>query len=120
MLTDHNAIVTYIHDTARKVENALDFIIPAEWDIPRTLREAMMYSLQAGGKRLRPVLTLAGAEAVAGDSSAEEAALSAACAIDELLADIRIYNHQRGTDYREQQRKAVPQTVAFEMRPQPF
>ena len=31
------------------------------------LREAMRYSLLAGGKRIRPILTLAAAEAVGGD-----------------------------------------------------
>src|SRR4051812_17865460 len=40
----------------------------------------MRYSLFAGGKRLRPVLTLAAAEAV--DSSAADLALPAACAIE--------------------------------------
>ena len=35
-------------------------------EIPKTLRQAMTYSLEAGGKRLRPILTLAGAEAVGG------------------------------------------------------
>jgi geranylgeranyl pyrophosphate synthase len=46
----------------------------------------MRYSLDAGGKRLRPILTLAAADAVAGDSpstrSAAELALPAACAIE--------------------------------------
>jgi len=45
----------------------------------------MMYSLKAGGKRIRPVLTLAAAEAVRGDESAAEAAMPAACAV-ELVA----------------------------------
>ncbi|HQC50251.1 MAG TPA: polyprenyl synthetase family protein [bacterium] len=37
-------------------------------DIPETLRRAMQYSLDAGGKRIRPVLVMAGAEAVGGDA----------------------------------------------------
>ncbi|MBQ3022376.1 MAG: polyprenyl synthetase family protein [Clostridia bacterium] len=41
--------------------------------------EAMRYSLYAGGKRIRPVLTLACCEALGGDM---EAALSYACAIE--------------------------------------
>jgi geranylgeranyl diphosphate synthase type II len=48
--------------------------------------DAMRYSLDAGGKRLRPILTLAAAETVAGAStSADEAidlALPAACAVE--------------------------------------
>jgi geranylgeranyl diphosphate synthase, type II len=46
---------------------------------PDTLREAMAYSLLAGGKRLRPVLVLLACEACGGSI---EAALPAACAIE--------------------------------------
>lgn len=48
-------------------------------ECPPRLREAMSYSLLAGGKRLRPVLVLMACEACGGDS---EAALPAACAIE--------------------------------------
>ena len=48
-------------------------------DCPVGLREAMQYSLLAGGKRLRPILVLLSCEASGGDS---DAALSAACAIE--------------------------------------
>lgn len=48
-------------------------------ECPPNLREAMSYSLLAGGKRLRPVLVLMACEACGGDS---EAALPAACAIE--------------------------------------
>ena len=48
-------------------------------ECPQRLREAMSYSLLAGGKRLRPVLVLMACEACGGDS---EAALPAACAIE--------------------------------------
>ena len=43
------------------------------------LIEAMRYSIMAGGKRLRPVLCVAGAEAVGGRA---ESALPAACALE--------------------------------------
>ena len=48
-------------------------------DCPDRLREAMAYSLLAGGKRLRPGLVLVACEACGGES---EAALPAACAIE--------------------------------------
>ena len=48
-------------------------------ECPQRLREAMSYSLLAGGKRLRPVLVLMACEACGGDS---EAALPAACALE--------------------------------------
>ena len=48
-------------------------------ECPERLREAMSYSLLAGGKRLRPVLVLMACEACGGDTAA---ALPAACAIE--------------------------------------
>jgi geranylgeranyl diphosphate synthase type II len=48
-------------------------------DCPDRLREAMAYSLLAGGKRLRPLLVLFGCEACGGDPSR---ALPAACALE--------------------------------------
>lgn len=42
----------------------------------------MLYSLQAGGKRLRPALVLAAAEAVHGQAAAARNALPVACAIE--------------------------------------
>lgn len=48
-------------------------------DCPPILREAMSYSLSAGGKRLRPILVLLSCEACGGKI---ESALPAACAIE--------------------------------------
>lgn len=47
--------------------------------VPARLREAMAYSLLAGGKRLRPILVLMSCEACGGQV---DAALPAACAIE--------------------------------------
>ncbi len=46
----------------QRVETALDALLPSATTRPARIHEAMRYSLQAGGKRLRPVLTLATAE----------------------------------------------------------
>ena len=65
-----------------RVEQALaDWIDTAA---PAGLGEAMAYAVQGGGKRLRPLLVLATAEAVGAGSS--EAALRAACAIELIHA----------------------------------
>ena len=71
----------------RDVEAALDGWIPEHGCEPEFVWQAMRYSLLAGGKRLRPVLTLGTAEAVAHRDGAnlEEArrlALPAACALE--------------------------------------
>lgn len=45
-----------------RVERGIDALVPAATTRPARLHAAMRYPLQAGGKRLRPVLTLATAE----------------------------------------------------------
>jgi geranylgeranyl diphosphate synthase, type II len=56
----------YLKDRAQSVDLALDRFLPAETVAPETIHKAMRYSVFAGGKRLRPVLVIAGAEAVGG------------------------------------------------------
>lgn len=62
-----------------RLECELAQSIPPNWNIPPTLKEAMQYSLMAGGKRLRPMMVLAAAEAVGGSA---EAAIPVACAVE--------------------------------------
>lgn len=66
-----------------RVEHALSAGIAAE--SPAALGQAMRYAVLDGGKRLRPLLVLATAEAV-GDASSHPAALNAACAIELIHA----------------------------------
>lgn len=58
---------------------ALDALLPSEKTKPATIHRAMRYSLFAGGKRMRPALTLAAAEACGGR---EVDALPLACAVE--------------------------------------
>ncbi len=50
-----------------RVEEALYAALPSAGVLPGPLHEAMRHSLFAGGKRIRPLLVLASAEAVGGD-----------------------------------------------------
>ena len=61
------------------IEVALDRALPSENAWPETIHRAVRYSLFAGGKRIRPILVLASAEAVGG---AREDALPLACAVE--------------------------------------
>ena len=56
----------YLIESKSSVEEALDVSLGPER--PESLREAMRYSLLAGGKRLRPILCLAACEFAGGDS----------------------------------------------------
>jgi geranylgeranyl diphosphate synthase type II len=69
----------YLTDVSQKVDKALGMFLPRPNEKPATIHRAMRYSIFAGGKRLRPVLTLAAAELCGGSP---EAALHAACAVE--------------------------------------
>jgi geranylgeranyl diphosphate synthase type II len=70
---------TYLTSRQKKIDRALDRYLPREGTRPATIHKAMRYSLFAGGKRLRPILTLAAAEACGGKI---ENALPLACAME--------------------------------------
>ncbi len=69
----------YLRERSALVDAHLDGLMPRATTAPRVLHEAMRYLLFPGGKRLRPVLAMAAAEAVGG---APEAALPAAAAVE--------------------------------------
>lgn len=59
--------VSYLAHWAGEVERALDLLLGPAESGPARLHEAMRYSVFAGGKRLRPALCCAAAEAVGGE-----------------------------------------------------
>ncbi len=69
----------YLVRRQEMIDRALDGFLPKENVAPPTIHRAMRYSLFAGGKRLRPILTLAAAEACGGKPIA---ALPLACAME--------------------------------------
>jgi geranylgeranyl diphosphate synthase type II len=73
------SLQNYLTARTKIVDRALDRHLPAESAKPATIHKAMRYSIFAGGKRLRPVLALAAAEACRGTIPA---ALPAACAVE--------------------------------------
>ena len=69
----------FLADRTDAVNRALDQFLPRASTKPATIHRAMRYSLFAGGKRMRPALCLAAAEACGGTT---EAALPLACAVE--------------------------------------
>ena len=57
---------TYLAEKKKTVETALQGYFPEPEGLTSDLTKAMRYSLFAGGKRLRPILCIAGAETVGG------------------------------------------------------
>jgi len=69
----------YLEARRLLIDEALERYLPAAGDHPKEIHEAVRYSIFAGGKRLRPILILAAAEAAGGQV---EQALTAASAIE--------------------------------------
>jgi geranylgeranyl pyrophosphate synthase len=71
---------TKLNNFVAQTEQALDKLLPPADTRPARIHEAMRYSLQAGGKRLRPALVLAAAELFPGNNQSDP--LPAAVAIE--------------------------------------
>ena len=71
----------YLQELIAEVDAALDQHLPAEETTPETIHKAMRYSIFAGGKRLRPVVCLAAAEALGVDRNV---AIHSACAVEAM------------------------------------
>ncbi len=69
----------YLSEQTRTIDRVLDQIIPSDGERPAALHAAMRHLLFPGGKRLRPGLAFAAAEAVGGS---REDALPAAAAVE--------------------------------------
>jgi len=78
------------YDAYRQMtEEALVPVLESAGTIPPPLIDAMVYSLKAGGKRIRPVLLLAACEMAGGDA---ESALPFACALEMIHTSSLIHD----------------------------
>ena len=72
-------IKSYFQQKAVSVDAWLDRLLPAESVTPEIIHQAMRYSIFAGGKRLRPILTIAAGETF---GVSEQELLPTACALE--------------------------------------
>ncbi len=81
MINPHPAgsFTSYLKDRVTRLEQLLPTMLPSNWYVPDPLRQAMHYSLMAGGKRLRPVCVLLACESLNGRAVAAE---PVACAVE--------------------------------------
>ncbi len=80
---DREALRSFLAEGKRRVEDALDQVVPSLGTHPAALHEALRYTLLLPGKRLRGVVTLATASMLGGDA---DDALPLACAIEMVHA----------------------------------
>ena len=97
-------LAAYMAERVRAVDQALGRFLPAESAPPETLHKAMRYSVFAGGKRLRPVLVIAGAEAVGGRP---DDVMPTACAVEMIHTYSLIHDDLPAMD-NDDFRRGVP------------
>ncbi|MCJ7814187.1 MAG: polyprenyl synthetase family protein, partial [Candidatus Atribacteria bacterium] len=69
----------YLENKNNIIDKALDEYLPSEEKSPSIIHQAMRYSVFGGGKRIRPILTLATAELFEKDTNS---VINAACGIE--------------------------------------
>ena len=94
----------YVAQQQHKVEEALQRVVPAESAPPECIHKAMRYSLFAGGKRIRPILCMAAAEAV---SDAPAGIEQAACTLELIHTYSLIHDDLPALD-NDDLRRGVP------------
>jgi geranylgeranyl diphosphate synthase type II len=77
-VTAADTLAAFLSDARAQVDAALERCLPRPPACPEIVSDAMRYSVFAGGKRLRPILTLAAADVVA-RSNASHARLALPC-----------------------------------------
>ena len=100
----------YLKSKSERINLALDNLLPETGPSERVI-SAMRYSLMAGGKRLRPVLCLAAAEAVGGRG---DEAVATACAIELIHTYSLIHDDLPAMDNDQLRRGRPTCHVAFD------
>ena len=100
----------YLNDKCQVVNDALDNLLQNAQQ-GETITNAMKYSLMAGGKRIRPILCLAAAEAVDGN---QKDALMAACAMEMIHTYSLIHDDLPAMDDDQLRRGKPTCHIAFD------
>ena len=97
-------------DLRRLVNKSLLERIPSESDVGEDLLEAMRYAVMGGGKRIRPIFTLAACESAGASISS---AVDAACAIEMIHAYSLIHDDLPAMDDDDTRHGQASTHVAF-------
>lgn len=110
-------LATYLDDRRQRVDAALDTLLPATSSTdPRevsgveAIQAAMRYAVLLGGKRMRPIITLAACEAAGGSV---EQAMPAACALEMIHAYSLVHDDLPAMDDDAERRGRPTVHVAF-------
>ena len=103
-------IKTYMKEARVVTDARLKELLPAEDAYPEVIHQAMAYSVFAGGKRFRPMLTLAACETVSGQW---QPALDAACAMECIHTYSLIHDDLPGMDNDDYRRGKLTNHKVF-------
>jgi geranylgeranyl diphosphate synthase, type II len=97
-------LAEYLARQQSRVDGALERWVPPESTLPESIHKAMRYSLFAGGKRIRPILCMAAAEAVSDLAAGIE---SCACTLELIHTYSLIHDDLPALD-NDDLRRGVP------------
>src|ERR1700746_3306715 len=97
-------LAEYVAHQQDRIDQARRHWVPEESTPPESIHKAMRYSLFAGGKRIRPVLCIAAAEAVSDSTDGIE---SAACTLELIHTYSLIHDDLPALD-NDDLRRGVP------------
>ncbi len=100
----------YLHAHRARIDDALDAFVPPVAKHPPRLHEAMRYSLFCGGKRLRPILAIAAAEAL---GQPAHTVLPLACALECIHTFSLIHDDLPALDNDDLRRGSPTSHVVF-------
>ncbi|MGH2399545.1 MAG: polyprenyl synthetase family protein [bacterium] len=103
-------LATYLATRGRLVDDALDTYLPPETSHPAVIHTAMRYSVFAGGKRLRPMLVIASAEACGAQA---RDVLPVACAVEVINTYSLIHDDLPAMDNSDTRRGRPTCHIAF-------
>ncbi|MCK9273765.1 MAG: polyprenyl synthetase family protein [Syntrophales bacterium] len=101
---------TYLDERKNYINEALEHYLPQADTYPSVLSRAVRYSVFAGGKRLRPILCIAAAEAVGGT---KEKVCAVACALEMIHTYSLIHDDLPAMDDDEYRRGILTNHKVF-------
>lgn len=111
---DERLLKGYLGERRHLVDAALERFLPAPAQWPKTLHSAMTWSLNGGGKRIRPVLALAAFEAVGAHRDWPfDAVLPAACAVEMIHTYSLIHDDLPAMDDDDERRGRPANHIQF-------
>src|SRR5215469_412237 len=97
-------LAEYVALKQQKIDDTLRRLVPSETVAPESIHKAMRYSLFAGGKRIRPILCAAAAEAI---SDSPDGVEPAACSLELIHTYSLIHDDLPALD-NDNLRRGVP------------